>query len=485
MRTKILFTLFAFAIILSLVFGACTGKTSSPVPATSTPAPTAPATSGPATSATAQPDTNKPVYGGTLRTAATEHGRQLGYAPQFGAAEAERALYWAETMLHPSASGDLKPELATSWDVDATNKTITWHLRQGVKFHDGTAFNAEAVRWTFQETITDPAHQLQYTNEIKSMDVVDDYTIRFNLNYVNTTLLRVYGAHAILSPTAAKTNGKEWAFDHPVGTGPFKVVEFKRDAYIKMEKFKDYWRTDRPYLDAITLNIITDPMTSSAAFQNKELDEVQNIDITAALELKSKGLNVIATDPNVVGRRIAMIPDGANADSPFAKKEVRQAVEYALDRPAIAKALGSGYWIPLDQYAAPGQSGVYTPGIGRAYNVAKAKELLTAAGYADGFDTNIYCLASQQYVRDTAAAIQGYLKEVNIRAKVNLVDVPTIISLFQKGWKNGLLVMANNIRPIFAQDFGYGAPPQTMQISVYRSPEYDAVSIKIKNSDHY
>ncbi len=146
---------------------------------------------------------------------------------------------------------------------------ITFTLRKGVKFHDGTDFNAEAVKFNLEAK---KAAKMSGTEDWSSIDILDDYTVRINLlQYVNTALARftaIYGA--MVSPTAFKKNGIDWARWNPVGTGPFQFVGFERDVSAKYKRFEGYWQKGKPYLDGVEYLYIKDPMTQSATMEAKE-----------------------------------------------------------------------------------------------------------------------------------------------------------------------------------------------------------------------
>jgi len=420
------------------------------------------------------PPTEEPQYGGIMRCAFTFGPRILGYFPEFGFTDGATAWYYAESMLNVDEKGNLIPELATSWDVDATNKTITWHLRQGVKFHDGTDWNAEAAKWTYDKTIE--AGKLQSGNLITSIEVIDDYTLRFNLTQFSNRLLMSYGYMVFFfSPTAFETNGgKEWARTHPVGTGPFKVTEFKRDAYIKMEKNTDYWRPNRPYLDGVDIRMIPQELTGAASMEAGEIDYWQSATTaTMILEMRDKGYK-----DEISGLTLGfLMPDAANPDSPFADKRVREAVEYAIDRPTMVQALSLGLSAPSFQLAVS-ISSVYDPDYkGRPYDPEKAKKLLAEAGYSDGCPISLFAI--QMGTMDQATALKNYLDAGGFVTKIEGMDMGRFMTMQSDGWKNGLmsgLVFAPqpNFTSSFLQALG-PTPTSPVYPSFLRTPEYQAL----------
>ena len=161
--------------------------------------------------------------GGILRGIRGTFPNCLSYAPEMFPVDSIFALPYAERLCGWDEDGNQMPELAESWDVDLKNKTIIWHLRKGVKFHDGTDFNAEAARWNYQLLMDNM--RLLDQDLLKSIEVVDEYTLKMNLNDVTCVSVMNYGWAFMFSPTAYEKNGgKEWARKNAVGTGPFKLT---------------------------------------------------------------------------------------------------------------------------------------------------------------------------------------------------------------------------------------------------------------------
>ncbi len=146
-----------------------------------------------------------------------------------------------QRLLQTDENGNLLPCLATSWQYSPDYKTLTLTLRQGVKFHDGTPFNAEAGKFDLE--MRRDVGKISDVASIASIDTVDNFTIRLNLSKPDPILLRTLGTGGthITSPTAFKTMGKDWCLTHSVGTGPFKFVSYQRSVSIKFERFDDYW----------------------------------------------------------------------------------------------------------------------------------------------------------------------------------------------------------------------------------------------------
>jgi peptide/nickel transport system substrate-binding protein len=421
----------------------------------------------------------KPVVGekgGVLRCIRSTFPKVLGYAPEMGPVDSMFVLPILERLLDWDEKGNFVPQLAESWEGDPQNKTVTWHLRKGVKFHDGTPFNAEALKWNFQLGID--AGRLTDHQFVKSLDVVDEYTVRMNLSEYTSLAFENYGWVILISPTAFKANGgKEWARTHPVGTGPFKLAEFKRDTSIRYERNPDYWRKNYPLLDAIEIRFIPDPITASMMMESKEADAWLDVSsMRIVLDLQQKGFKINWGS----GMFWSLLPNSKDQSLPFANKKVREAMEYAINRPAMAKSLGFGKFEPLTQIV-PSASPAYVPGYDpRPYNPEKAKQLLAEAGYPKGFDTTLLVYDTPA-TRDVGTAVQSYLAEVGIRAAVDVADAGRYYgAVFSPaGWRD-LAIVQSGINPDGTDIFVHWGPrPMTFRFgNPAKSPEYLALCEK-------
>ena len=179
-----------------------------------------------------------PRYGGTLRLSDQVEGVSIGYPPKVARVTntLRQAAPAVERLLRTDKTGKLIPWLATGFASDVVAKTITLPLRKGVKFHDGTDFNAEAVKWNLDLNMS---ARSPGTEKFRSVDIIDDYTVRINLTSWDSTVTGnlVQALGMIISPTAYKKNGEEWCANHPVGTGPFQFVSWEKDVRTTYKKF--------------------------------------------------------------------------------------------------------------------------------------------------------------------------------------------------------------------------------------------------------
>jgi peptide/nickel transport system substrate-binding protein len=259
-----------------------------------------------------------------------------------------------------------------------------------------------------------------------------------------------------------------------VGTGPFKLVEYKRDNYTKWVRNENYWQKGKPYLDGITVRYIPDAVTASAMMQAKEADMWYSAPVRDVANLEKQGF---------LSQRYGMprmiFFNTKDPESKFQNKKVREAVEYGLDKGAMAKALGFGYYTPLTQVAPPGHWG-YDPQLrGRTYDPVKAKQLLKEAGYPNGIKVKVLAMTAPPSP-DEVQAIKRYLDEVGITIDPDLADTGRFFSSFWlKGWQDMALSnssLSANYLTTFHRFFG--PDPMANMASFKRPPELIALAEK-------
>ncbi len=419
-----------------------------------------------------------PQYGGVLKIIdLSEGGQPIGAPWKVRGIDQNLIRPAIENLIREDINANYHPWLATEWKIDKTNNTITLSLRKGVKFHDGTDLNAQAVKWCIDRAIKN-----KMVSGFNSVDVIDDYTFRINVDqYQNNMLNRLAGsATSPVSPTAYEKMGEEKAEWHPVGTGPFKFVSYERGNRLIFTKWEGYWGKPKPYLDGLEYIFIRDPMTQQAAMQASGDEKVHVLAVTSgeqAAMLKAKGFK----DITLYTGSIALMPDSNNPGSPFSNKKVRLAISYALNREAIAKARGFGFWLPANQAPTPGKPGyVKEPEFGR-YDPEKAKQLLKEAGYPDGFQTKIFPQPGL-VDRDSMVAVQRLLGEVGIKVELEFPDRGKYNDLRFKGWENGLLAQAmrmlatTNITYSFYCDTAAGQFPNMKRPGGFVDKLYESLS---------
>ena len=451
MPKKLLLCLLVVTIIFLPLFVACKSSPSAtssvppiatsiaPVPSSaSVPPPPAPST--PSTTPAQPPTTvSSPKTGGTLRIAFASNPTALGYPPKQAQGWTKQiAAPCIEALLHQDSSGKLIPWLATEYKNDSVAKTITLALRQGVKFHDGADFNAEAVKWNLDKSVST---KQMGTVKIKSVDVVDPFTVRITLtewdNSVTDMLAYSYIGEMI-SPAAYQKNGEDWAINNPVGTGPFQFVNWVKDTKVVYKKFDGYWQKGQPNLDGIEINFIMDPIVRQLSFLNGENDVMFTPQYKDVESIQKQGYTIVTAVPYLSSPN-GIISDAANPASPFSKLEVRQAMQYAIDPVALSKTVTFGFGEPASQWIFKGHWGYNPDIVGYPFNPAKAKELLSAAGFSNGIETKLTYFGTPE--NDLIfQAVAKMLNDVGIKATLAPEQMGRIVQLtFQGQQPDGLL----------------------------------------------
>jgi peptide/nickel transport system substrate-binding protein len=432
-----------------------------PAATTAAPATTAPATSKPAATVTSLPQSNSSnkKYGGTLTWIGTSGpSGPIGYPPEVTGPSGVSPQIALQTLLKEMIDGSMKPGLAASYDVDTgtTDPSLTLHLRQGVKFSDGSDFNAAAVKWNL-DNIKATVYYASSTANWKSVEVVDTSTVKIHFITWQNMMVRYMGDTMTyqVSPTAFQKNGLDWLRYNMVGTGPFVQSQWQRDVLLAGTKNPNYWEAGKPYLDSERYLFVADALTAVALFKAGGADTISSSDPTILNQLAAAG-NTVVNQP--LGPT-SLIPDAGNADSPWSNLKVRQAAEYAIDKVALAQTFGFG-WSAAYQFSTI-NSKAYDPTIaGRTYDLAKAKQLMADAGYPNGFKTTI--LASPIFLNtNVVLAIQNQLSKIGIVADTQFPLAAAWSDLSTKPWHNALLYTSINEWGNQNTTFNYflGAPP--------------------------
>ncbi|ROR23436.1 peptide/nickel transport system substrate-binding protein/glutathione transport system substrate-binding protein [Mobilisporobacter senegalensis] len=356
-------------------------------------------------------------YGGDLRIAAIEDPTTL-FPPQ--APDTGVSYYVspaAEELGRLDADGAVSPWLAEEFITDADKLTYTIKLREGVKFHDGSALNAEVVKWNLDSMIAN-GKAAELGNPV-SVEATDDLTVVVNFDTWSNNWDTIYGAVRVVSKQAYDDNGEEWCKTHVVGTGPFKFDSYTQGGSLKYIRNDEYRLEGQPYLDSVEFVMIPDANTQVSAFQNGEVDTIVTYDPVVMNTLSSQGYeNIAQKNGNLANIKYVLI-NSKDTQKPLGKLEVRQAVMHAIDWENIAKSLSGGYGIASPLFATE-DSWAYNPEATLyEYNTELAKKILAEAGYPDGFETVINTIEKNQ---DIAVALQACLQEIGIKAKINIMD---------------------------------------------------------------
>lgn len=357
-----------------------------------------------------------------------------------------------ETLVNRDANGELVPGLAESWtQVD----DLTWEfkLKTGVTFHDGEAFNAEAVKTSF-DRLLDPevasprAFLFEMVTEVK---VVDESTVQFVTEYPFSPLLAhlTHNGGSIISPKSIEEDYAAMEADssvkagsvigtNPVGTGPFKFESWTPGTEIKLVKFAEYAGTP-VHIDSVTFKVVPESATRVAELQSGYAHIIGAVEPGQVANVNTfEGASVLETASS------SLTYLGFNTEKePFNDPKVRQAISKAIDRPTLIDGIYEGFGIPAISPLAPGIFGYTEDVTSMAYNIDEAKALLAEAGYADGFKTTIWTNdnpARQQ----VAIVLQEELKKLNIQAEIEVMEFGSYLEktaagehdMFILGWSN-------------------------------------------------
>jgi ABC-type transport system substrate-binding protein len=327
-----------------------------------------------------------------------------------------------DTLIRPKwGGGGYAPGLATSWKAAADGRTWTLALRKGVKFHDGTSFDAEAVKVNIDRLI-DTKDKLRYGRYfaaiIERAEVVDPLTVRIVTRFPTLLLENRLALEwaGMVSPAALKKHGKGIR-QNPVGTGPYKFKEWLPGDHVTLARNDDYWG-GKPALDAVTFRPVKEPSTRVVMVETGQAPVALDVPAAEVVRLRAaKGVEV-RVDP---GQRIVFMAFNTKL-RPFDDVRVRQALNHAVDKQAIVQHVLGGYAEVMDSPLAPAIWG-YHKVRSYPYDVARAKQLLAAAGYANGFETALYMTPGRYFMdKEFAQAVQAQLGAVGVRMRIVNVD---------------------------------------------------------------
>lgn len=331
---------------------------------------------------------------------------------------------------------NIVPELAESWAWVNDNKTLTFKLRQGVKWHDGKPFTSADVKCTFDMLMGKAQQKFRqnprktWYEQVNDVSTNGDFEVSFNLKRPQPSLLAllasgytpVYPCH--VSPGDMRT--------HPIGTGPFKFVEFKANESIKLTRNTDYWRKGRPYLDGIEFTIIPNRSTAILAFVAGKFDMTFPTEVSIPLlkDVKSQDPSAVCVvEPNNVATNIIVNSTAA----PFDNADIRKAMALALDRKAFINIMFEGQGdiggtmepAPAGLWAMPKEMLESIPGYGPDVNANReeARKLMQKAGY--GPDKHLAVKISTRNIpvyRDPAVILIDQLKSIYIDGELDVVE---------------------------------------------------------------
>jgi peptide/nickel transport system substrate-binding protein len=404
---------------------------------------------------TATAHAQKPIYGGSLVVA--QGVEPPGLDPTTATSAAIPRVVYSnvlEGLVKIDRNGKIVYALAKDYKISKDGKEYTFILKKGVKFHDGRPFDAEDVRFTFDRLMdtqkTGTAHPEYYT-DVDSVQAVDSHTVKIRLKNVNSMFL-----FNLARPDSIIVNSQtvDKLKTAPIGTGPFRFVEWVRGDCITLAKFDEYHKKGIPYLEKVTFKFIGDPSAQIASLRAGDIDVIAyDVSPENALLLekdpKFKVLNGYTTTEVILSTN--------NSRKPFNDVRVRRAMAYAIDRNALIKGAMSGYGMPIGSHMDPGNPYYIDLTSAYPYNPEKAKQLLAEAGYPNGFEAVIKLPERFAYAKRSGEIIADMLSQVGIKLKIELTEWGQWIDRVFKNADFDLTVI------------GHAEP---FDINIYANPKY-------------
>ncbi|WP_462408801.1 ABC transporter substrate-binding protein [Neobacillus sp. Marseille-QA0830] len=339
----------------------------------------------------------------------------------------------------------IQPGLAEKWEVSDDGLTYTFHLRQGVKFHDGTDFNAEAVVFNFERWMNGDEDKFPYYtmfggyksdegHVIKEVKAVDQNTVQFVLKRPQAPFLKnlAMSPFGMASPAAVEKYGDDFR-SHPVGTGPFKFVEWKQNDTITLEKNPDYWQKGLPKLNKVIFRVIPENTARLNALANGEIDIMDGLNNSDEATVKANNKLQVIERPSMNVGYIGL----TTTRKPFDNKLVRQAMNYAIDKKALIDAFYGGKAQPAVNPMPPSIKGYNDSIKDYPFDLEKAKALLKEAGYEKGFEIDLWAMpVARPYMPEAqkvAEVIQENLSKIGVKANIKSVEWATYLDKARKG----------------------------------------------------
>jgi len=377
-------------------------------------------------------EAQQPKSGGTLRIAWEQD--VTGFDPHWSAGL--QVQYIAGNLFNSLVTIDEQlnyvPELAESWEEQGNGKIYIFRLRQGVKFHDGTDFDAAAVVWNF-ERIMDKEEQAfarPFFTIVDTAEALDTHTVKFTLKHPTQTFIPTLGIYRtgflIKSPATYSTWGRKDAHLHPSGTGPFQLARWEPNQLIVLEKNPTYFKKGLPHLDRLELKIMKEGVTRAAALRAGEVDFLNYVPKEAVERLSKDGKIQLFQGPDTQSVNISF----NNSRPPFDDVRVRQALGgYGIDRSAIAKTAMVGLGKALWSFVPPGGKDALDFGEQFPYNPEKAKALLKEAGFdaKNPLKYTIMTHGAEPSLPTVATIIKTQLAKIGVEVTVEVIDRPVFL----------------------------------------------------------
>lgn len=368
----------------------------------------------------------EPVYGGSVVVGIQQDVDSLDPHKATAAGTKEILFNVFEGLVKSDENGNLMNAVASDYTISEDGLVYTFTLRDNVKFHNGNVVTAEDVKYSLERVsgLLDGTVLISALSTIQSVDIVDSKTVQVTVGSANTEL--IYSFTAAIIPSGS---GEDAQAD-PIGTGPFSFVSYKPQEGIVLAKNSDYWQAGLPYLDEVEFKIINSPDTALLDLQGGSIDIYPYLTDSQANELQGS-FQVLAAPSDVVQALFLN-----NAVEPLNNVKVRQAICYALDKDSINAFVAGGNATLVGSAMLPSLKDYYVElndVYGTGANLEKAKQLMTEAGYPNGFDLEITVPSNYAYHMQTAEVVVEQLKAAGINATINPVEWNTWLEQCYQG----------------------------------------------------
>lgn len=348
-------------------------------------------------------------------------------------------------------TGEVVPGLAESWDISEDGTAYTFHLREGVTFHDGTAMDAEDVKFSLDRARGEDSQNAQKAlfEGISAVEVVDPQTVRVTLGAPDGSFLfnMAWGDAVIVAPESIGEIKQ-----HPVGTGPFAFDRWVTGDRIELDRYADYWG-EAPALTDVTFRFISDPTAAYAAMMAQDIDAFAGFPAPENLPMFEADPRFKVIVGSTEGETILAIN---NKEGPLSEKLVREAIAHAIDRQAIIDGAMFGLGTPIGTHFAPHNPDYVDLTDLSPHDPEKAKRLLADAGYPDGFTTTLK-LPPPSYARRGGEIIAAQLREVGIDTEITNLEWAQWLEEVFRGKDFGLTIVSHT---------------EPMDIGIYARPDY-------------
>ncbi len=390
-----------------------------------------------ASPAAQSPSAGAPKRGGTIKAEINSDVANLDPMPSTLLVDRQVLYNIYDSLVAIDKDLKIIPSLAESWQTPDP-KTYIFKLRQGVKYHDGTDFNADSVKWNIERYLTDKRSlRGPEIGFVQTVEAMDPYTVKFNLKAPFAPLLANLSDRAgmMVSQKAAEAGGIDFT-RKPLGggTGAFKFIEWVKDDHIALERNANYWKKDAsgtalPYLDKVTIRPIVDATVALTNVKTGDVDVSHYLPAKDYASVKA-GKEIILQETTGLG--YASIALNVR-DEPFNKKELRQAFAEAIDRDQLLKTIFFDVGKPA--YGAfPPSNFAYDPNF-KPYtgNASKAKGYLKAGGKPDGFTCEMKIRSGDPETSQLAQLVKDQVAKAGITMNLIQIDYPTLVADQQAG----------------------------------------------------